>query len=332
MSILVTGATGLVGNNVVRMLLDQQRAVRVLVRTANPPALAGLNVESAAGDVTDAASLLRACTGVSQVIHCAGHVHLGWSGQDKHRAVNIEGTRNVAVAARTTGARMVHVSSVDALGLGAPADEETPAAGSVLCPYVTSKRAAEQALLEEIQRGLDAVIVNPAFMLGPWDWKPSSGRMLLEVSKGFALLAPPGGNDFCDVRDVAAGILAALERGKTGRRYILGGHALSYLQAWRQFALATGAWPPRGAAPGWILSTAARVGDFAFRVSGHESDVNSASVGLSLLPHHFSSARAKAELDYRNRPLAETIADAWNWFCDHGYARRRRQKQRGQTP
>jgi dihydroflavonol-4-reductase len=217
----------------------------------------------------------------------------------------------------------VHVSSVDALGLGSraqPADEEYPAEGSVLCPYVVTKREAERALMELVAEGLDAVIVNPVVMFGPWDWKPSSGRMILAVARGTALLAPPGGNDFADVRDVAAGILAAAERGQRGRRYILGGQPLSYLDAWRMIADHVGVRGPWRTMRRPMLFVAGRAGDLWSRICGREADVNSAAVAMSQLEHHYSYARAAAELGYRPRPAREAIEAGWQWFIDYGYA------------
>ena len=176
MLILVTGATGLVGNNVVRQLVDRGDRVRVLQRAESPQEpLAGLPVEVAAGDVRDAPSVERAAAGVEAVVHAAGYVHVGWTNLNLHRGINVEGTRNVARAARLAGARMVHVSSVDALGLRSreqPADEETPPDRSCTIPYPMTKREAEETLLAEVAQGLHGVIVNPVFMLGPWDWKP----------------------------------------------------------------------------------------------------------------------------------------------------------------
>jgi dihydroflavonol-4-reductase len=237
---LVTGGTGLVGNNVIRMLADQGRRVRTLVRErSGDRELAGVDVERTVGDVTDPEAVRQAVAGARVVIHSAAMVHVGWRRLADMRRVNVEGTRLVAEAARREGARLVHVSSVNALGLtgnATPADEEIPFGNTIECPYVVTKREAEAAVLEEVEKGLDAVIVNPVYMIGPWDWKPSSGRMLLEVGAGRGLFAPPGSNDFVDVRDVAQGILAAMSRGQTGRRYILGGQALSYLDAWRIFA------------------------------------------------------------------------------------------------
>lgn len=323
---LVTGATGLVGNNVVRMLLERGDAVRVLQREGSDPRpLAGLDVEIARGDVRDAAAVEQACRGVNRVIHAAAHVHIGWSGMDLHRTINVTGTQHVVEAALKHGARLVHVSSVDALGMGTrttAANEETPPDLKMKFPYVVTKREAEQVVLGGVARSLDAVIVNPTFMLGPWDWKPSSGRMLLEVSKGTCFLAPRGGNDFCDVRDVAAGILMAAERGSTGRRYILGGESFSYLEAWRMFARVCNTRGPFCRGGPMAVKVAGWWGDLQHRLRGKEPDVNSAATSMSALFHHFSYERAAKELGYTPRPAQEAATAAWEWFQKNGYVKR----------
>ena len=173
---LVTGATGLVGNNVVRMLVNRGENVRVLVRpNARPaphaaatgngrgaaitPPLLGLPVDTVAAGLLDLTAIERAVAGVTSVIHAAAIVHVGWRHLDEMRRVNVEGTRIVARAARLAGARLVHVSSVDALGLradGGPADEDTSPGGMLECPYVVTKREAEQAVLAEVDRGIYA--------------------------------------------------------------------------------------------------------------------------------------------------------------------------------
>jgi dihydroflavonol-4-reductase len=320
---LVTGATGLLGNNVVRMLLDRGAAVRVLARdTSDPRALEGLDLQIVRGDVCDAESVGRACDGAARVIHAAAYVQIGRAHLDRHRRVNVEGTRHVAESARSVGARMVHVSSCDAVGIispDEPADEETPLAEPSPVPYVITKREAERVVLDQVEQGLDAVIVNPGFMLGPWDWKPSSGRMLLEVGSGRAFFAPRGWFSACDVRDVAAGLLAALERGQTGRRYILAGVTLTYLDAWRMFAQATGARRPWCRIGPIGLRIVGWGGDLWTRLTGREPEVNSAAIALAALPKNYTSARAEKELGYHIRPIEETIRDAWAWFVEHGY-------------
>jgi dihydroflavonol-4-reductase len=324
MKYLVTGATGLVGNNVVRELLARGQTVRVLARGGGDPRpLAGLEVETVQGDVRDPAAVGKAAAGADVVIHSAGYVHIGWTQLDVHQAINVEGTRNVAAAARQAGARLVHVSSVNALGLGrldAPADEETALPGIAPVPYVTTKQAAEQVVLDEVNRGLWATIVNPATMFGPWDWKPSSGKMLLEVSQ-FALFAPVGAGSFCDVRDVTAGILAAADRGQPGRRYILAGHNLAFRDFWTQIAGLVGKRGPRLPMGPIFRAFAAPICDLRTRISGSEAAANSAALAMSRQMHCFSSARAERELGYQIRPLPETLRDAWQWLREQGYVK-----------
>lgn len=322
MKTLVTGATGLVGNNVVRTLLDRGHEVRVLVRAnCDPRPLSGLDVEVFHGDVRDREAVQRACQGSTSVIHAAAQIHIGWKGLDVQRAINVEGTRHVAEAALESGTRFVHVSSVDALGLltGQVADEDTPRCGKTLCTYVVSKTEAEAEVRKAFDRGLSGSIVNPGFMLGPWDWKPSSGRMLLAVGKRFAALAPSGGCTVCDVRDVANGIVAAMEKGSQGQNYILGGFNMPYVELWRIFAKIGGGWPTLGRLGPAMQFLVGRSGDWYGRLLGREPDVNSAAMAMSSLYHYHSSARAQRELGYSNRPLEETVRDAWDWFRSHGY-------------
>ncbi len=330
---LVTGATGMVGNNVARLLTARGDKVRVLVRQqTNVPSLAGLPLEIAHGDIRDQASVQAAMAGVTHVVHAAAEVRIGWTGMQSQREINVRGTQLVAGAARAAGARMVYVSSVNALGLGSratPGNEDSPPVGSVPCPYVITKREAERVLLAEVAAGLDAVIVNPAFMLGPWDWKPSSGKLLLEIASGWALMAPPGGNDVCDVRDVAAGVLAALDRGATGRRYILGGEPLSFVEIFRMLAEITGVRPPVRKARWPALWVIGNWGDLRTEITGREPATNSAAVAMSALEHHYSYARAAAELGYRPRPAREAAEAAWDWFKTHGYVKAARQRKIG---
>jgi dihydroflavonol-4-reductase len=325
MAILVTGATGLLGNNVVRRLLERGESVRVLVRNPSETnALKDLAVEAIRGDVQDLDAVRSGFQDVDRVIHCAAQVHIGWTGGKQQRATNVEGTRNVADTALATGARMVHVSSIDALGIGTsehPANENSAFDGEVLCPYVATKREAEQVVLDRVAGGLDAVIVNPGFMLGPWDWKPSSGRMLLKIAAGWGLLAPPGSNSYCDVRDVADGVLAALEKGQTGTRYVLAGETHSYREACKVIARVTGGLPPVRTARKPMVNLVGCAGDLFAWMTGHESDVNSATSKMSLTDKYFSSARAESELGYRTRGIENSAADAWAWFQKYGYAK-----------
>jgi dihydroflavonol-4-reductase len=177
-------------------------------------------------------------------------------------------------------------------------------------------------------QGLQAVIVNPGFMLGPWDWKPSSGRMLLALARGWMPGAPGGGMSACDVRDVADGILAAAEQASPGRRYILAGENITYLAAWQLFAKVIGRAGPYfryGPLVRWIAGSS---GDLVARWSGREPEVNSALVRMSQMLHYYSSDRARRELGYATRPLVDTVNDAWQWFQQYDYLPPRRPRSR----
>jgi dihydroflavonol-4-reductase len=221
---------------------------------------------------------------------------------------------------------MVHVSSVDALGYGTrehPATEEAPPDASIAVPYVVTKREAELAVLEQAARGLDVVIVNPVFVLGPWDWKPSSGRLLLEIARGAGRLAPPGGNDFAHAEDVARGIVRAAERGRRGERYILGGDALSYREAFAAFAELTGGARPIATVPEVLVKSAGWGGTAIGWLTGREPPLNAASASLGCLPHHFDDAKARRELGYRSRAARDAAGDAWGWLLEQGYVTNR---------
>lgn len=322
MKYLVTGATGLLGNNIVRQLLAAGEEVRVLARAASDRRpLEDLAVERAEGDVRDAEAVAAACRGAQVVIHAAGYVHLGWKRLDMLRAVNVEGTRHVAAAARAVGAKLVHISGVNALGLGRlddPATEETALPGIVPCGYVVTKRESEQVVLQEVERGLKASIVNPGCMFGPWDWKPSSGKMLLAVTR-FAPIYPTGAVTFCDARDVAAGTIAAAAHGQTGRSYILGGVNLSYYDAWTQMARLVGKRGPISPMGPLFRAAVAPILDAWTMLTGNEGDANSAILLMGRQQHCFSSSRAQAELGYKFRPFAETLSDTLAWFRERGY-------------
>jgi dihydroflavonol-4-reductase len=325
MAFLVTGATGLLGNNIVRQLLAQGEQVRVLtreLRTTRP--LDGLAVDRRQGDVRERETVAEALEGIDTVIHSAGHVHIGWSQADLHEAVNVEGTRNIAQAAQKVHARLVYVSSINALGLGArdfEADEETARPGITPCPYVTTKARAEELVLEEVEKGLDAVIVNPGFMLGPWDWRPSSGRMMLEIATRFTPLAPAGSFNVCDARDVSSGTIAAAKLGKAGRKYILGGYNMSYFALWKKMAQTAGKRGPLFPAGPLQRILGGAAGDLWYRFTGKEPDLNSAGVKMSTQHHRFRSDRAMRELGYTIRPFEETLQDTWSWFVENGYVK-----------
>lgn len=324
MRILITGATGLVGNNCLRLLNNGLHELHVLVRDeCDLRPLEGIDVCRHHGDLNLPDELATDFPEVDVVIHSAADTHIGKQDRPSQHMTNVEATRALAKIARQQRAKFVFVSSVDALSAATPAkpvDEESPDAEKYPCGYVVTKRQAEKALLKEVADGLNVVIVNPGFMLGPWDWKPSSGRMLLQVATRFTPFGPAGGFSVCDVRDVAAAICRIAQSDTPHNRYILAGNNIRYVDAWRVFARVARASGPVCPAGPLMRILAGSWGDLVASCTGREGDVNSAAIGMSDLHHYYDSSRAVAELDYRIRPVDESAQAAWDWFQEHGYA------------
>ena len=320
--ILVTGGTGLVGNAVARRLIARGDSVRVLARNPRARELTDLKAEVVVGDVSNLADVTAAVAGASLVIHAAAIVRIGRRGLNELRRVNVDGTSNIAHACRAAGVRLVHVSSVDALGWGTlaePGNESSPATPDFGIPYVITKREAQAAVLQEVERGLDATIVNPAFVLGPNDWRPSSGKLLIEAVTRPWLPAPSGGNDFGHADDVANGILAAAARGTRGECYILGGPHHSYASAFTTFRRASGRSALTWSLPAPVLEVAGVFGDVLGFIRGREPELNSGAIAASLHQHHFDDAKAKKALGYTSRPLEVTSREVIEWFRRVGY-------------
>lgn len=322
MKALVTGATGLLGNNIVRRLLDGGAEVRAMSTSANSTrALRNLDVERFEADIRDREAVARATQGVDVVFHCAGLVCLGWSHRAEHDAINIGGARNVADALRGSAVRLVHVSSVNALGIAWPdriGNEEDFDDGITPCPYVTSKRAGGRYIDGLAAQGdLDAVTVYPGFFLGPWDWKPSSGQLLLGIAHRYSPWVPTGGASLADARDVAEGAVAAFQRGRTGRDYILAGNNLDFREIFRLAAECVGTYRPILPLGPLALALGGIGGVIIERVTGREPVVNSAALKIANMRTWFSSKRAIDELGYQIRPAESIIQDAWEWLLEY---------------
>ncbi len=327
--IFVTGGTGFLGNCVVRELLHRGEPVRVLCRpTASHECFEGLEVEIVQGDLGDAELLRQAVQGCRAVVHCAAMIHIGWHRMEQSRSINVEGTRRLALTCADQGIRLVHVSTVDTLPAARNAEhpvDELAQHGvqKVPCAYVVTKREAEQVVRELVAcGGLDAVILHPGFMLGPYDWKPSSGRMLLEVSRLPVVAAPSGGCSVCDARDVAAGVANAIEMGECGESYILAGENISYQELWSQILRAAGR-SRRVFRLGPGVHWFGRAVDIANRLLPiQERDVNGAMIAMGSLQHFYSSNKASQRLSYRTRSVEETLRDAWEWLSQrHIYSK-----------
>ncbi len=323
MRILITGGTGFLGNNLVRALQNQGHEIVVSLRhSSNQAALDGLEHEPMLIDLNEASDVSMALDGVDVVIHSAAMIQLGWSKLEASRKINVDATAKIAEAARRRHIRMIHVSSVDALGAASesePGDETKLDPPKPACSYVVSKRESESAVILEVSRGLDAVIVNPGFMVGPYDWKPSSGAMMLAIAKSPVPFAPAGGCCVADVRDVADGIISAIAHGQTGQRYILGGENMSYLDLWRIMAHVMERRGPRRKLPDWLATMVGKSGDLVGKLRQSETQLNSAATQMGQMFHYYNSDKAKRELGYRIGSVEDALRDAWDWFVTNGY-------------
>ena len=323
---LVTGATGFVGSAVVRALLARGQAVRVLVRRGSDRAnLAGLDVTVAEGDLTDPASLARAVAGCRYLFHVAADYRIWVPDPAAMLRANVDGTIALMQAALGAGvARIVYCSSVAALGLtndGSPADETTPVVeANVVGIYKKSKFRAEQAVLGLVRDAkLPAVIVNPAAPIGPRDIKPTpTGKMIADAASGRMPAYVDTGLNVVHVDDVARGHLLALEHGRIGERYILGGENLTLAQLLAMVAAQVGRKPPRIKLAREVLWPLALACEGIARLTGRDPLVTRDHLRMARKLMFFSSAKAIAELGYQPRPATEAIADAIAWFRAHG--------------
>lgn len=318
--VCVTGGTGFLGYHLVRKLLDLGASVRIFARepAEGHPLRDSAEVERVWGDVRDAEAVAQAVRGSDVVFHTAGTVAVWGPALKEMRDIHLAGTRNVLAAAQ--GARVIHTSSLVAVGgtkVGTPLAEEAPFPHAGLkIDYVHAKRDAEELALAAATAGQDVVVTNPGYLVGPEDFENSiMGRFCVRTWTGNMAIAPPGGWDLVDVRDVAVGHLLAAERGTSGRRYLLGGENLSVKSFIQRLAFAAKMRPrsfPRISISAVFVS--AIVAESISRFTGWEPYPSFQHVRLNRYYWYGDSSRARAELGYAPRPLDETLRDTYRWY------------------
>ena len=319
--ILVTGATGHIGNVLVRALLAGGQPVRVLVRPGRiPPALAGLDVDIMPGDVLDVDSLERAMPGVSLVYHLAARISLSSGPDPETERVNLAGTQNVIAAVRRSGtARLVYASSVYALRKppdGALIDESQPFdALQCLGAYDRSKARASLAVQAAVADGLDAVIVCPTAVTGPYDYHGSeTGRAILLYMQPGLKFTVKGAYDFIDVRDAARGFILAAGQGRRGETYILSGDRLTVREVAPTLWQAASGWHASLEVPLWLAYWVAGLMPFYAELTGTQPIFTRYSLDAIGSNSHFSHARASRELGFQPRPARQAVLDAARWL------------------
>lgn len=325
--ILVTGGTGFIGSRLAcRLAEDTGNEVHLLVRgSSDPTSLAECldRVMMVRGDVTDAESLAGVFDGIEEVYHCAGITYMGGKPNPMLPKINIDGTRNVLEASRRAGVRrVVHMSSVSAVGIGGrnrPMNEQSPwnFEQVIDLEYPRTKRIAEQLVAEEVRKGLDCVIVVPAFVFGAGDINFNAGRIIKDVYRRKVPFYPLGGVCVVDVGIVVDATIEAMRAGKTGERYIIGGDNVSYRDLMKTIMKVTGSHQLSLPLP----LPAAKVIHYLLGRAGLRDRVtklfnmNLFTVASQFL--YFDSSKARQELGMRSEPYEQSIRRTFEWYRDH---------------
>jgi len=321
----VTGATGFVGAAVARALLAEGWQVRALARAGSDRRnFEGLPLTVAAGDLRDRRSLLDGLKGCDTLFHVAADYRLWAPDPADLYAINVDGTRNILEAAAQAGVeRVVHTSSVATVRLhpdGRPSDENDVAVLSdMIGHYKRSKFLGEAVAREWAAAGHHVVIVNPSTPVGPRDVKPTpTGRIVLDAAAGRMPAYVDTGLNIAHVDDIARGHLLALDKGRPGERYILGGENLALRDILAAVAGIAGRRAPRISLPHGAVLPIAHVAELFARLTGRATNITVEGVRMARKKMYFSSARAERELGYTHRPPQAAFEDAVQWFQSQG--------------
>lgn len=330
MRFAMTGATGFLGANLVRLLLEEGHDVVALIRKPNS-LIEGLDIETVSAPLLDGASspLCDALSGCDGVFHVAGTFDPSPGGSERMRAIHVDATRSLIAASKAVGVpKMVLCSSSVTVGFGSierPGDEDTPidvdavyGRSGALRDYHDTKAEAESMAMQATD--LEIAIVNPDFIVGPYDVKPTSGQSIVALSKRWVPVYPKGGKCFQTARDCARGHLLAMQRGVHGRRYLLGSHNLSYREYMTTVALLVGRRPPAFPLPNALTRVAGAVGRVGSRWDAHRFAGMDPHVLQTMQTERYrTDARAQRELGLVAEPIEAGIAAAHQWFQSNGY-------------
>jgi len=324
----VTGATGFLGSHVARVLSDQGAQLRLLVRPSSDLRnIADLNAERVEGDLRDPASIEKALTGCDALFHVAADYRLWVRDPQQMYRSNVEGTRALLEAARKQGVRrVVYTSSVATMGFssnGRLADENSAVSlTDMIGHYKRSKFMAEQVAFEAARSGVDVIVVNPTTPIGERDLKPTpTGRIVVDFLKRKFPAYVDTGLNLVDATECARGHIQALEKGRSGERYILGGENLTLKQILDRLGAITGLPSPKVKLP-YVFALAAGVVDETVtgRILDREPRATIDAVRMGRKKMFISSAKAERELGWRSVPVNDALRRSVEWFRANGYA------------
>ena len=322
MLIAVTGASGHIGNNICRLLLQVGHKVRALVHI-HSNSLERLDVEKVRGDILDPASLKRFCAGADIVIHAAGKISISGDPDGSVYNINVNGTKNIVEACLAAGTeRLIYISSIHALQQfpEAELDETRPLVGEEGFLHDFSKSEAEKEIAKGLAQGLGTIIINPTAIIGPHDFQPSlmgKGLIALYNRKVPAIVA--GGFDFVDVRDVAKTVITAIEKGRSGDRYLLSGMWKTVKELAQLVQDITGKTAPKFTSPNWLARMGVPLAKaYSFFTNTPMLYTKETLDVLLRCNRNISCSKAKRELYFYPRPLVETLKDTFDWYKQTG--------------
>ena len=323
MKIAVTGANGHVGANLCRSLLAEGHQVKALIHH-HSNSLKGLNVEIVKGNLNDPGSLRNLCRNTEIVFHLAAMISIDGH-KNKLVEVNLEGTKNLVNVIKENGVRrLIHFSSIHSLShfpLHDPMDETRPLAIGGTSWYEITKAKAEKFVLESASNGLDAVVINPTAIIGPYDFKPSLvGTVLIRLYNNSLPALVPGGYNWVDVRDIVNGVIAAMDRGRKGERYILGGKWVSVKDMAMTVEKVTGKKVNNFTIPAFVAKIGVPFIKAYAKIAGQEPLYTFESLKtLVEVNTKISYAKATKELGYAPRGFEVTIRDTMDWYKTNGF-------------
>lgn len=318
----ITGANGHVGSNLVRRLIQEKHAVRVL-QFNDHEGFDGFSVEVVTGDLNDPSSLLSFCKGLDVIIHLAAKITIGNNSFESVYKVNVDGTKNLVKAAKETGVKkFIHFSSIHALKhdpMDVPVDESRPLATDSNISYEKTKSIADEWIMTQHADDFEVVVLNPTAIIGPNDFKPSlMGQMLIRLYNGTLPGLIPGGYNWVDVRDVCNAACNAIERGKGGERYILSGTWKSVADYAKLACAVNGKKMNKPIFPLWLAKVGLPFIQVYSKLAGqHPLYTNQSLMILQQGNKNISNEKAKKELGFNPRPLAETLEDTIAWLKEN---------------
>jgi dihydroflavonol-4-reductase len=326
MKVLVTGADGFLGNNVVRELLKRGLEVRAFLQEGRTvQTLDQLPIEKSYGDLLNAAEVEKAAEGCDYIIHTAANTSIWPLRSEIVRQVNYNGTLNIIHAALSANIkRLVSIGSANSFGNGTisnPGNEETPStAGKFGLDYIDSKLQAQEAIIDHVKNhGLDAIIINPTFMLGPYDTKPSSGELLLALYHQKIPGYTASGRNFVYVKDVATAACNALTQGRNGECYIMANENLTYKEFNQLVADELEIKPPKLFIPKPFILAYGLISQILSFVIGKPPVVSYTVARMSNETNYYTAAKAVKELNLPQTPIKIAIREAFDWFKENGY-------------